>query len=106
MEAILQKAGEYLETRIELIRLQTVNKSSDLLSHILTQFILITLLILFFLMVNIGLALWVGDVLGKLYYGFFIVAGLDGVVGLIFFLLRKSWLKEPINNLMVRKLLD
>jgi hypothetical protein len=105
MEAIIQKAGEYLETRIELMRLQTVSKSSDVVSHLLTQIVLIVILILFFLMVNIGLAMWLGDVMGKSYYGFFTVAAVDGIVGILFFLLRKSWLKEPINNLMVRKLL-
>ena len=34
-------------------------------------------------MLNVGIALWLGDMLGKLHYGFFILAGVYFLIGII-----------------------
>lgn len=106
MEAIFQRAGEYLETRMELVRLKTISKSSQVLSHLLTRILLGAITLLFFLLFNIGLALWIGDAWGKLYYGFFLLAGIYAIAGIIFYILRDRFIQEPISNLIISKFLD
>jgi hypothetical protein len=44
--------------------------------------------------------------LGKLYYGFFIVAGFYLLTGLFFMIFRKKLLKEPLNDFLVKELLN
>jgi hypothetical protein len=54
---------------------------------------------------SIGIALLIGDWIGKSYYGFFIVGGIYTMIGLILYARRGHWLKEPFSNMLIRKIL-
>jgi len=58
-----------------------------------------------FLIINIGIALWLGKILGDSYYGFFIIGGSYGLLAMLFHIFRHRWLKYPISNLIIRQLL-
>ena len=106
IEALFSKTGDYLETRIDLFRLKTIDKTSEVVSSVVTQAVLLLVTTFFILMLSVGVALWVGDILGKAYYGFLILAGFYLIVGLIIYALRRQWLKDPISNLIIRKALN
>jgi hypothetical protein len=103
---LFEKAVDYLETRIELFKLEAVSKLSEVISSVFSSLIVIVFLVLFVFMVNIGVALWIGDVLGKAYYGFFIVAGFYILIGFILYLFRHQWLRRPVSNLIIKKMLN
>ncbi len=105
IDGLFEKTSDYLENRVELLKLQAVDSSSELVSSISSKLILGVIMIFFIVLLNVGLSIWIGDALGKLYYGFFIMAGFYLVVGLIFYAFRDKWLKEPISNFIVRHLL-
>jgi len=105
LKSLLQQSHEYLETRYDLVRLKTIDKSSDVLSSTAT-FIIITVAVLFFLMMaSIGLALYLGYLFDSLYLGFFCVAGFYLLVVIILFATRKQLIKTPIYNSIIRKIL-
>jgi hypothetical protein len=56
------------------------------------------------LMGSVGLALWLGDVLGKPWYGFLVIAGFYSLFGIIFAFVFKKWVKRRINDQIVNKL--
>ena len=60
-----------------------------------------TVLLLFIVMGSIGVALWIGDMLGKASYGFFIVAGFYGIITLALQVFKKELLKMPLNNSII-----
>jgi hypothetical protein len=105
IKSLFREAGDYLEIRLELIKLKAVDKFSTFLSSLISAFAVIIFFIVFFFMFNIGLAFWLGDLTGKMYYGFLIVAGFYLLVGLIFYFLRNKILKTPISNMLIKKLL-
>ncbi len=106
METLIHKAAEYAETRIELLRLKTISKSSTVISDLLTQLIIAVLILLCFSIFNMGLALLIGHAVGKFYYGFFILSGFYGLALFIFILVRKSHVKKAIANSILKKILD
>ncbi|MES2431876.1 MAG: phage holin family protein [Bacteroidota bacterium] len=103
---IFDSTGDYLETRLELLKLKAINKSSKVGSDILTKLLIVLLIAFAIFMLNIGVAMWIGYELGKLYYGFFIVAGFYALVSLILFGFRKQLLKTPLNNLFIKMMAD
>ena len=106
VEELFQKIKEYADVRINLFKLKSISKISGLMSSAIS-IILITLIFLTVLVcITIGLSLWIGDSLGKAYYGFFIVAGIYIIIGLILFLLRGKILKTPISNKLIKELLN
>ncbi len=105
IEDLLMDAGDYLETRAVLWKLKTVESITDLSSAVVSRITMIFLFLLFALTVNIGLALLIGDWLGKSFYGFFIIGGLYGLAGLIGYACRNRWIKEPVGNMIISKIL-
>jgi len=58
------------------------------------------------LVVNIGVALFLGDLLGKNYYGFFIVGAFYLVAAVIAHFFFSHWIKKPFSNLIITQTLQ
>lgn len=72
---LFDKIENYGKTSFELYKLKTISKSAKVISTFVSRgaFAIVFLMCLIF--ASIGLALWLGDMLGKSYYGFLCVAG-------------------------------
>ena len=105
IETLFSKTGEYLETRIDLFKLKAVDSSSNAVASLTWRMIVLWISLFSFFFLNIGLSIWIGNVLGQLYYGFFIVGIFYLLTGLIIYLFRRTWIKTPVNDLLVKKLL-
>lgn len=105
VESLIGNSTEYVETRINLLKLKIVDKSSDLASSVLSFLPLILLFVLIFILLNIGIALLIGDLIGKSYAGFLVLTGLYIIAGLVLYNGRTKWIKVPFANLLIRKLL-
>ena len=104
MELLFEKASDYVETRLDLFKLKATQKSTDVVSSLASRLILILIITLVVFMVNIGLALLLGEVLGKSYYGFFALGGFYILVGVIFQAFKAKWVEEPVSNAIIKKL--
>jgi len=105
IETLIKKSGEYLETKLELTKLKAVNTSSDIISNLI--YLLVKILIIFLLIgfTSVALAILIGQTLGNYYYGFFIVGGFYVIVLLVIYIQRKNWIKGPIANNLMNKML-
>lgn len=104
-EPLLEKASSYAQTYFELNKLKTINKAATIFSSLASRVIAAIFLGLFIIIGSIGVAFWMGDILGKIYYGFFCVAGFYALVYLIVhFLMRKS-IKRSIKNSVISQIL-
>ncbi len=106
IEKLIERGEDYGKTSIELLKLKTIDKSANLVSVLVSWFVVIAFALLFFTLLNIAVALWLGDLLGNKTYGFFIVAGFYGLLSLVFLVFRKQLVKNAINNSIVKQLLD
>lgn len=104
--SLFEKAGDYLETRLDLLKLQAINKSSDVTSSIVSRIAILLIISFAIFILNIGLALWIGEWLGKVYLGFFVLAGFYGLIAIIMHLFRRTWLKEPVSTMIIKKMLN
>ncbi len=106
IEALWDKVRSYVETRIELVKLKAIDKSSSVISGLASMIIVVMSCFIFLGLFNIGLALLLGELLGKAYYGFFVLAGLYLIIGLVLYKSRDKILKTPIINSIVKSMLD
>jgi len=105
IESLLEKAGDLGKTSLELAKLKVLDKTSDIVSSILPEMAMYALLAAFMFFFNLGLAFWLGEVLGKTFLGFLVVAVFYAFSGLIFFLFLKKWLKTLIRNYIIKQAL-
>ena len=104
--ALFEKAGNYLETRLDLLKLQAIDKSSDVTSSLVSRIAILLILLLAIFIANIGLAIWIGELIGKVYLGFFIVAAFYALLAWLIHIFRKSWIKDPITNILIKKFVN
>ena len=101
-ENLFKRLENYSKTNIELLKLKTIDKTSEIVSFSVSRLILSVALTLFILIFSSGIALWLGEILGKVYYGIFIVSAFYGVVAIILFIMRKK-IKQNIANSIIKK---
>ena len=105
-EALFERAGDYFETRIELLKLKSADKTSDAVSSFASGLAVFFVFSFSVIILSIGLALWIGDAIGTSYYGFFIVGGAYFIIGLIVYLFRKQLIKRAVANSFIDKVLN
>lgn len=106
VEDLFYKTKDYVSTRIDLFKLKSINKASTVFSMTVTTLFLIGVCLLVLLFLSFGLAFYLGSVTGAMHYGFFIIAGIYVVAGFFFYLFRKTLLKTPFSNWLIRHLMD
>jgi fatty acid desaturase len=104
-ESLLERAAEYGKTSYELVKLKAVDKSSDVVSSLIPHSIVFVLIALFLLFLNLGLAFWLGEILGKTYLGFLVVAGFYVFMGIVVHFLLHKWIKNKVRNNIIKLLL-
>jgi hypothetical protein len=106
VESLIDRVKSYVETRIDLLRLKAIDKSSSFLSLLISMIVVILVSFIAVMMISVGLALLLGDWLGASYYGFFIVGGIYLITGLVLYSMRDKLLRNPIANSMIKNLMD
>ena len=104
-EGLFNKTTDYLETRLELIRLKATGKTSELISSLVSRIVIICIGCMVLVLFSIGFAIWLGTVLNKMYLGFFAVGIFYMLIILILFLGRNQLIKTPVKDLMIKNLL-
>jgi hypothetical protein len=105
VEELIEKSTEYIKWGVELVKLKTIDKTSDVVSTLVPLSIVFLLLTSFLIFLNLGIAFWLGHILNNTFYGFFVVAGFYAVAALIIHFFLHKWLKKKIGNYMVKQLL-
>jgi hypothetical protein len=106
IESLFENAGSYLETRIDLLKLRALSKSSDAASSIVSRLTILVLAIFAMFILNVGLALWIGEMLGKNYLGFFVIGGFYILLAVLIHFFKDSWIKEPVSKMIIKKMLN
>ena len=105
IEMLFERAEDYTRTTVELAKLHAVDKTADVMSSLLSRLTVSIVFVMFAFLVNIGLSLWIGELLGKVYYGFFIVSSFYLIIAIILYIYKDQWLKMPISNFIIVKML-
>lgn len=104
-ESLLERASEYGKTSYELAKLKALDKTSDVVSSFIPHTIVFVLIATFILFLNLGLAFWLGEVLGKIFYGFLVVAAFYVLSGIAIHFLMHKWLKRLVGNYFIKHML-
>lgn len=96
----------YVKTTIELYRLRAVKKGAGIFSSVATGVVLGLVFVMVLLFASIGLAFYLGDVLGGWHYGFFIVCGLYLIVGTLVYVFRNKFIRKRLSDYFVKEIFE
>lgn len=106
IESLLERAFSYGKTSFELTKLKAIDKSSEVVSTVLPHTIVIAIVASFLLFLNLGLAFWLGELLGKNFFGFFLVAAFYGISAIVLHFFLHKRIKKAIRNYFIKQVLN
>jgi hypothetical protein len=105
IESLLERTAEYGKASFELVKLKALDKTSDAVSSLIPHAVVLVLAAVFMLFLNLGLAFWLGEILGRTFYGFFVVAAFYGITGIVLHFFMHERLKKLIGNYFIKHVL-
>jgi len=105
IETLIEKATDYGKTSYELAKLRALEKTSVVISSLLSNAVVLIIISLFMLFLNLGLAIWIGQRLGEIYFGFFVVAGFYGVISILVYSFLRNWIKRMVGDSFIKQVL-
>jgi hypothetical protein len=106
IESLFERVEVLGKTTYELSKLKLLQTTINVVNTLVPRLSVIIMISLFALVLNIGIALFLGELLGKSYYGFFIVAGFYLVAGIILHFFLHKWIQKPISELIIKQSLQ
>ncbi len=103
--ALLEKLENFSKTSIDLFKLKAIDKLSAILSSTIYILLIGLLAFVFILFLNLAMAFWISDLLGKAYAGFFIISGFYLLLVLVVVIFNKKIIKAPVITALISKLL-
>lgn len=103
IELLLTRAEEFSKTHFELLKLKSIDKTADIGSTLFSRLLLILAICLFSLTLTFAISFWLGELIGKIFYGFFIVACVYGVIGLVLYSIH-SKIKGRVGNEIITQM--
>ena len=105
LESLLEKASDYGKTSLELIKLKTINKTTEVVSSMVPSLLAVISFSIFLLFLNLGLALLLGDLFGNDYLGFFAVSMFYILSALFLHFVIHERIKKAIGDYIIKHIL-
>ena len=102
---LFERAEDYGKTTLNLFKLNAIDKSADVVSSLASGLAVIMTVVFSVSIISIGIALWLGKLLGDTFYGFFIIGGFYAFLAILLQVFRHQWLKNPVSNSIINQML-
>ncbi len=97
-------AEQFVKTSTELYKLKAINMFAGVFAAVSTGVILWLIFLMLLLFLSIGGAFYFGKLLGAWHLGFFVMAGIYALFGLIIYIYRVKCVTEVIRNMIVKQI--
>jgi len=106
INTLVDHAKEYVETTVDLMKTEAVDRISTAASSFASSIILGVTGVFFLLFASVGCAWVIAHSTGSKAIGFFSVAAFYLLLSIIIYVSREKWIKVPIVNAILKLLTD
>ncbi|MES2543255.1 MAG: hypothetical protein V4548_00095 [Bacteroidota bacterium] len=103
IEMLFDKIEEYGRTSIALYKLKTIDKVTDVFASLSSRIVVAIIITLLIIFLSFGASFYLGELLGKIYYGFFAVTGFYAFVAILLLICRKS-VENTFNDYIINQI--
>jgi energy-coupling factor transporter transmembrane protein EcfT len=102
-EELAEHVKEYINNRMDAVKLNTAEKSSKLLATVIASVVVAMFFVTFLFFASTALAFVFSKLTGALSWGFLIVGGIYLLLGALVWMLKSRILQLPIMNALLRQ---
>lgn len=104
LESLIESAEEFGKTSIELLKYKALDKATFIVSTVVLNVTVIFIAVLFIIMLSIGVSIWVGEALNKIYLGFLIVSAFYALCAVAFYFLFGQSIKRLVSSIILKQI--
>lgn len=104
MEDLTESIKEYVNNRIESVKLNVVEKSSVIIANVVAAMAVAVVLVCFIIFTSTALAFGLGQWIGSTWAGFLIVGCIQLLCGIVVWSAREKIIRLPVMNSLVKQL--
>ncbi len=105
LEDLLNNAEQYGRSAIEIAKLKALQSTISLASYGIGRMTNLIIFLIAIFILSIGLSFWIGSAMGNVSYGFFIIAGLYALMGIIQYFFLSKWIHRIIGETLIKNVL-
>lgn len=102
LDSLIEKGEAYAKTSIKLAKLQVLESSIAISVQLAARLILLAVFSFFAILLNFGIALLIGKMLGHMYLGFIVLAGFYLIVSIILYFFLHRWIQKPVSKFIIK----
>lgn len=106
IEELAGSVKEYVNTRIESVKLNAAEKSSAIIANAIARVVGVVVFFFFMAFASIALSIGLGEWIGKAWAGFLIVACLYLLIGVVVWAGKERLIRLPVMNALIRQLFN
>ncbi|HEX2682615.1 MAG TPA: phage holin family protein [Ferruginibacter sp.] len=103
-EELAQHIKDYVDTRIESVKLNAAEKSSAVIANVVAGLVVATVFFLFIIFAGIALSFALGGWMGNTWAGFLVVAGFYLLIGIVTWTARGKLIRFPLMNALIKQI--
>jgi len=103
-ENIKTHVSDYLKNRLEYFKLSIIEYTAKVAQSIVFVIVISLAILLFWIFANITAAMAIGESIGRMTYGFAIVALFNLALALFILIARKAIISRPVGNWIIKVL--
>lgn len=102
VEELFERLETYSKTTFELAKLKSLEVTTGIVTSLVSKLSVGVAIGLFLILINVGLSIYLGELLGKAYYGFFLVAAIDLLLAILLHLFIHPLISKSLGQSMIR----
>lgn len=106
LEELYELGEAYSKTSIRLIKYRALEVSISIVTALIAQMSVVIIFLFCLMMLSLGAALWLGEMLGAIYYGFLLVGGFYFIVGLLAYFILHKMIKKSVGDFIIKQALQ
>jgi len=105
-EELAGSVKEYINTRIESVKLSAAEKSSSVVANFIAASLVAVMFFFFFIFGGIALSFGLGNWIGSTWAGFLVTALLFLIIGIVAWTARGKLIRLPVMNALIQQLFN
>ncbi len=106
LDELLEKAGDYTEEKIQLFKFKAARQTANIASGMAFNLVFWSIIAIAVLLLNIGIAIGVGQLLNSNFAGFFILSAVYLIAAFIVKAFRKPVIENSLKNSIIQKIFN
>lgn len=103
LEDLFERVESYIKINVQIYKLRAVEVVAEAASSIMANILIAIIAILFFMLLNVGIAIWLGSLLNSPSHGYFILSGFYLVILILLWMFRKNMFKKSVTGGIIKQ---